>query len=66
MKRRDVTRALRRSGCVIKSDKGRHTTWVCSCGGGHTADIPRHVEVSAGVAGDTIGRMTCLPEGWLQ
>ena len=25
MKRRDVTRALRRSGCVIKSDKGRHT-----------------------------------------
>jgi hypothetical protein len=24
MKRRDVIRALRRNGCVIKNDKGRH------------------------------------------
>ena len=40
MKRRDVNRALRRNGCVIKNDKGRHTTWVCGCGGQHTADIP--------------------------
>jgi hypothetical protein len=66
MKRRDVNRALRRNGCVIKNDKGRHTTWVCGCGGQHTADIPRHLEISAGVIGDTIERMKCLPEGWLQ
>jgi hypothetical protein len=66
MKRRDVNRALRRNGCVIKNDKGRHTTWVCPCGGQHTADIPRHLEISSGVVGDTIGRMKCLPEGWLQ
>src|SRR5947207_2837210 len=31
VKRRDVNRALRRNGCVIKNDKGRHTTWVCQC-----------------------------------
>lgn len=42
MKRRDVIRALGRSGCVIKNGKGRHTTWLCKCGGQHTADIPRH------------------------
>jgi hypothetical protein len=65
MKRRDVTRALRRNGCAIKSDKGRHATRVCSCGQ-HTADIPRHQEISPGVVGDTIERMKCLPEGWLQ
>ena len=65
MKRREVNRALRRNGCAVKSDKGRHTTWVCSCGQ-HTADIPRHQEISAGVVGDTIERMTCLREGWLQ
>jgi hypothetical protein len=47
MKRRDVNRALRRNGCAIKNDKGRHTTWVCDCDGQHTADIPRHVEISA-------------------
>jgi hypothetical protein len=26
----------------------------------------RHSEISAGVVGDTIERMKCLPEGWLQ
>jgi hypothetical protein len=65
MKRRDVNRASRRNGCAIKSDTGRHTTWVCSCGQ-HIADIPRHQEISPGVIGDTIERMKCLPEGWLQ
>jgi len=65
MKRRDVNRALRRAGCVIKNDDGPHTTWQCPCGQ-HTADIPRHVSISPGVVRDTISRMTCLPEGWLQ
>jgi len=63
MKRRDVNRALRRAGCVIKNDDGPHTTWQC---GQHTADIPRHVSILPGVVRDTISRMTCLPEGWLQ
>ncbi len=26
----------------------------------------KHVEISAGVIGDTIERVKCLPEGWLQ
>jgi len=66
MRRRDVIRTLRRNGCIIKTDKGRHSTWVCKCGGQVTADIPRHLEISAGVVGDTIDRMKCLPKGWLQ
>jgi hypothetical protein len=65
MKRREVNRALRRNGCAIKNDKGRHATWTGNCGQ-HTADIPRHKEPSAGVVSDTIERMKCLPEGWLQ
>jgi hypothetical protein len=55
MRRRLVTQALRRAGCLIKTDDGPHT-----------ADIPRHVDISPGVIRDTINRMTCLPKGWLQ
>ncbi len=65
MRRREVNAALRHNGCTIKSDRGPHTTWVCPCGQ-HTADIPRHVNVSPGVIKDTIDRMKCLPKGWLQ
>jgi hypothetical protein len=65
MRRREVLRALRRNGCTVKNDDGPHTTWVCPCGQ-HTADIPRHTEISPGVIRDTINRMQCLPKGWLQ
>jgi hypothetical protein len=67
MKRTDVDRALQKNGCSIKSDTGSHTKWVCPypCGA-HSANIPRHREISAGVVADTIKRMACLPEGWLQ
>jgi len=65
MRRREINRALRRAGCVIKNDDGPHTTWQCPCAR-HTADIPRHVDISPGVVRDTISRMTCLPKGWLQ
>jgi len=65
MKRRDVTRALSAAGCVIVSDTGPHTKWRCPCGR-HTANIPRHREITPGVIADTIKRMTCLPKGWLQ
>jgi hypothetical protein len=65
MRRREVSRALRRAGCGVKSDDGPHTTWLCPCGQ-HTADIPRHVDISPGVIRDTMNRMTCLPKGWLQ
>jgi hypothetical protein len=66
MKRRDVEAALRSGGCVVISDDGKHTKWQCSCGEGHTANIPRHGEVSPGVIRDTTKRMPCQRKGWLQ
>ena len=66
MKKRDVESALMKNGCEILSDKGIHTKWTCSCGGKHTANIPRHREISPGVIDDTIKRLKCLEEGWLQ
>jgi len=65
MKLRDVNRALNRAGCVIKSDTGNHTKWICPCGQ-HSANIPGHNTVSPGVVNDTIKRMQCLPQEWLQ
>lgn len=65
MKRTDVDRALRQNGCSVKSDSGKHTKWECPCGN-HSANIPRHQTIPAGVVGDTIKRMACLPGGWLQ
>lgn len=64
MRLREVIRALRKQGC--SEEKGtRHSKWVCPCKE-HSANIPRHGEISPGVIGDTIKRMACLPEGWLQ
>ena len=63
--KRLVERALSRAGCYVRRDKGRHTTWCCPCGQ-HSAEIPRHRTVSPGVVKDTMDRMKCLPEGWLQ
>lgn len=65
MKLRDVIRALQATGCIVLADKGPHTKWGCPCGE-HTANMPRHREISPGVVADTIKRMTCLPGGWLQ
>lgn len=64
MKLREVIRALRKHGC--SEEKGtKHSKWTCPCKG-HSANIPRHGDISPGVIGDTIKRMACLPEGWLQ
>ena len=65
MTRRAVESALKRRKCHKRApDTGPHTTWECPCGE-HTADIPRHKDISPGVVRDTIDRMTCLPKGWL-
>jgi hypothetical protein len=63
-KRRELERALRAAGCSIKSTSGIHDKWVCGCGA-HSANIPRHGTVSAGVVATTIKRLACLPKGWL-
>jgi hypothetical protein len=64
MKAREVTRALRKSGCASHGGK-EHDKWICPCGQ-HSANIPRHDDISPGVVGSTIKRMACLPDGWLQ
>lgn len=66
MKRRDVEAALSNAGCYVVSDGGKHTKWTCCCGEGHTANIPRHGEISPGVIRDTTKRMPCQMKGWLQ
>ena len=65
MKLRQVLRALRKHGCTPHGGK-EHEKWICPCEEEHSANIPRHRTVSPGVVGDTIKRMACLPEGWLQ
>jgi hypothetical protein len=65
MRHRAVEAALVRNGCRVVSGGGPHTKWVCPCGD-HTANIPRHREISPGVVRDTARRMACLPEGWLR
>lgn len=65
MKLRDVNRALTQHGCHVRSDDGNHTKWLCPCGR-HSANVPRHREISPGVVASTIKRLECLPEGWLQ
>lgn len=65
MKHRDMERALRKHECAEQPGNGPHTKWTCPCGE-HSANIPRHRVISPGVVNDTIKRMACLPEGWLQ
>lgn len=64
MRHRDLVKALNAQGCTVRSDDGNHTKWICPCGQ-HSANVPRHRVISPGVVGDTIRRLTCLPEGWL-
>lgn len=59
-----MIQALQAHGCTPQGGK-KHVKWACPCGQ-HSANIPRHREISPGVVGDTIKRMACLPEGWLQ
>ncbi len=65
MARRRVEKALRDHGCTLTRDTGRHTVWTCPCRK-HTAPVPRHRDVSAGVVKSIQSQMACLPEGWLQ
>lgn len=65
MKRMVIETALRRQGCTpAGSGRGPHDKWTCPCGS-HTANIPRHREISNGVVRGIRDRMICLPEGWL-
>ncbi len=64
MKYRDVRKALLAQGCQSKPGKGDHEKWYCPCGQ-HIAVVTRGGTLSAGVVGDTIKKLACLPKGWL-
>jgi predicted RNA binding protein YcfA (HicA-like mRNA interferase family) len=65
MKRRDLTKALRKAGLHIEREGGEHTIWQCSCGK-HQTSVPRHTEVSAFVVKKIGEQIACKEEGWLQ
>lgn len=64
MKYRDLAAALRAGGCIARAGKGDHEKWYCPCGQ-HIAVVTKPGIVSAGVVGDTVKKLACLPEGWL-
>jgi predicted RNA binding protein YcfA (HicA-like mRNA interferase family) len=65
VRRRDVEAALRRHGCTVLREGGRHTIWQCP-DGDHLAPVPRHREISAGVVASIANSMRCLGKGWLR
>ena len=44
MKRKDLIKHLRRSGCFLKREGASHSLWV-NPNNGHMEAIPRHVEI---------------------
>jgi hypothetical protein len=65
MEYRGMTRALLDHGCTPKQGKGDHEKWYCPSGR-NVAVIVQSRIVSPGVVRDTIKKLACLPEGWLQ
>lgn len=53
------------NGCTSREGKGDHINWYCPCGE-HMAVVTEARIVSPGVVRDTIAKLACLPEGWLQ
>lgn len=65
MSQRLVEKALRKQGCIVLSEDGKHTKWGCPCGK-HTTAVTRHRSVTPGVIRNIINDLDCLPKGWLQ
>jgi hypothetical protein len=65
MRYREIRKALLASRCTRRNAKGDHEVWYCPCGK-HMAVVNTARVVSAGVVGDTIKKLACLKEGWLQ
>ena len=51
------------AGLAGRRPAANHDIWKCA-DGKHTASIPRHGDVSAGVIGDP-NKIPCQPKGWL-
>lgn len=65
MKYRDVRAALLAQECIAKQGKGDDEKWYCPCGE-HIAVVTQSRIVSPGVVSDTVKKLACLPNGWLQ
>lgn len=65
MKRKDVAAKLGANGCTSLRNTGGHEVWGCPCGS-HTAPLPNHRTITAGVVTGIETMMACLPKGWLQ
>ena len=64
-KRLQIVKALRDNGCEPLRNVGGHEIWGCPCGQ-HSAPLPNHREVTAGVVRSISKQMACLPKGWLK
>jgi len=64
-KRTQTVTRLRDHGCEPLRNVGGHEIWGCPCGA-HTAPLPNHREVTAGVVRSISRQMACLPKGWLE
>lgn len=51
MKKFDLERHLRRHGCRIDRDRGKHTVWI-NPANGQKAPVPRHREIPNPTARD--------------
>jgi mRNA interferase HicA len=60
MKKIDLERHLRKNGCRVDRDKGKHTVWI-NPGNKQKAAVPRHREIPNPTARD-ICRQLGIPE----
>jgi hypothetical protein len=65
MRYRELRKALLVYGCTSRPGKGDHEIWYCPCGE-HIAVVTTGGTVSAGVVGDVIKKLSCLPKGGIQ
>lgn len=60
MEKADLERHLRRQGCYIDRDRGKHTVWI-NPANNRKAPVPRHREIPNPTARD-ICRQLGIPE----
>jgi hypothetical protein len=65
MRYRDLRKALLAYACTSRPGKGDHEMSYCPCGE-HLAVVTTGGTVSAGVVGDVIKKLSCLPKGGIQ
>lgn len=57
MKRRELERKLRFSGCYLKREGASHSLWI-NPNNGKTESVPRHAEIKEPLAKKILKRLT--------